>query len=207
MLDAFCLTTGYSRKYAISMLRGRQWKPRVVRKPRRRRYSKAFQNDLGVLWEAAGYICAERLQPFLPDLLQLLEKHRQLAAARDKSLAAGRQHFHHLPQPGPAPSTGALAAADPATAQPAAPRGTHPGPKLAPGGSAGVPGGRSRLPQWPLGHRRLDLHPLRHRPGDGLERVAAGHDQVPTKGPGRSGSPAPAAALPAPGSAHRASSS
>jgi hypothetical protein len=46
---------------------------------KRRRYSKAFQNDLGVLWEAAGYICAERLQPFLPDLLQLLEKHRQLS--------------------------------------------------------------------------------------------------------------------------------
>ena len=79
MLDAFCLTTGYSRKYAIGMLRGRQRKSRVVRKPRRRRYGKAFQSDLGVLWEAAGYICAERLGPFLPDLLQLLEKHRQLS--------------------------------------------------------------------------------------------------------------------------------
>jgi hypothetical protein len=78
MLDAFCLTTGYSRKYAISMLRGRRRKPRVVRKRRRRRYGKAFQTDLGVLWEAAGYICAERLRPFLPDLLQLLEKHHQL---------------------------------------------------------------------------------------------------------------------------------
>src|SRR5205807_6706394 len=79
LLDAFCLTTGYSRKYAISMLRGRQRKPRVVRKPRRRRYGKAFQADLGMLWEAAGYICAERLQPFLPDLLQLLENHSQLS--------------------------------------------------------------------------------------------------------------------------------
>jgi hypothetical protein len=79
MLDAFCLTTGYSRKYAVSMLRGRQRKPRVARKPRRRRYGKAFLADLAVLWEAAGYICAERLRPFLPDLLQLLEKHRQLS--------------------------------------------------------------------------------------------------------------------------------
>jgi hypothetical protein len=78
MLDAFCLTTGYSRKYAISMLRGRRRKPGVVRKRRRRRYGKAFQTDLGVLWEAAGYICADRLRPFLPDLLQLLEKHHQL---------------------------------------------------------------------------------------------------------------------------------
>ena len=81
MLDAFCLTTGYTRKYAISMLRGRQRKPRLLRKPRRRRYGKAFQVALAVLWEAAGYICAERLRPFLPDLLQLLEKHRQLKPA------------------------------------------------------------------------------------------------------------------------------
>jgi hypothetical protein len=79
MLDAFCLTTGYSRKYAISMLRGRQRKPQLVRKPRRRRYGKAFQADLAVLWEAAGYICAERLCPFLPDLLQLLERHGQIS--------------------------------------------------------------------------------------------------------------------------------
>src|ERR1700732_54015 len=40
MVDAFCLTTGYSRKYAMSIRRGRQRKPRVVRKPRRRRYGK-----------------------------------------------------------------------------------------------------------------------------------------------------------------------
>src|SRR2546430_16731356 len=31
MLDAFCLTTGYTRKYAISMPRGRQRKPRLLR--------------------------------------------------------------------------------------------------------------------------------------------------------------------------------
>src|SRR5207237_3712082 len=37
MLDAFCLTTGYTRKYAISMLRGRQRKTRLVRRQRRRR--------------------------------------------------------------------------------------------------------------------------------------------------------------------------
>ncbi|HUZ90084.1 MAG TPA: hypothetical protein VMU49_09710 [Candidatus Acidoferrales bacterium] len=29
-------------------------------------------------WEAAGYICSERLQPFLPDLIPLLKRHRQL---------------------------------------------------------------------------------------------------------------------------------
>jgi transposase InsO family protein len=91
LLDAFCLITGYSRKYAISVLRGRQRKPRLLRKPRRKRYGRPFQTELGVIWEAAGYICAERLRPFLPDLLQLLECHGQLSPGpetRDLLLAA-----------------------------------------------------------------------------------------------------------------------
>src|SRR5260221_7695641 len=59
LLDAFCLATGYNRKYAIAMLRGRRRKPRVLRRLRRRRYGKPFQSALAVLWEASGYICAE----------------------------------------------------------------------------------------------------------------------------------------------------
>src|SRR5712691_833454 len=72
LLDAFCLATGYNRKYAISMLRGGRRRPRVLRRVRRRRYGKAFQSALTVLWEASGYICAERLKAFLGDLLSLL---------------------------------------------------------------------------------------------------------------------------------------
>jgi hypothetical protein len=78
LLDAFCLATGYNRKYATSLLRGRRRKPRVLRRVRRKRYGKAFQSALAVVWEASGYICAERLQPFLGDLLALLEAHDQL---------------------------------------------------------------------------------------------------------------------------------
>lgn len=91
ILDAFCLATGYNRKYAISVLRGRLRKARVAPWPRRRRYGGAFQAALGVLWEATGYVCAERLRPFLPDLLQLLEAHGQLhldAETRSLVLAA-----------------------------------------------------------------------------------------------------------------------
>jgi len=87
ILDAFCLATGYNRKYAISVLRGRFRKARIVPWPRRRRYGAAFQAALAVLWEATGYICAERLRPFLPDLLQVLEAHHQLRLkAETKSL-------------------------------------------------------------------------------------------------------------------------
>lgn len=79
LLTAFCLATGYNRKYAISMLRGRRRVKGPVRRPRARRYEgQAFRLALALLWEASGYVCAERLKPFLMDLVQLLERHHQL---------------------------------------------------------------------------------------------------------------------------------
>lgn len=78
ILDAFCLATGYHRKYAVAILRGRRRKPKVLRRPRKRRYGRDYEAALQVCWEASGYICAERLQPFLPELLALLERHHQL---------------------------------------------------------------------------------------------------------------------------------
>ena len=78
LLDALCLATGYNRKYAIAVLRGRQRVVRLVRRPPARRYGIEFRNALKVLWEAAGYICSERLQPFIPELVPLLKRHDQL---------------------------------------------------------------------------------------------------------------------------------
>ena len=91
LLNGFCLATGYGRKYAIRVLRGRERKPARLRRPRRRRYGLAFRQALKVCWEAAGYICSDRLQPFLSTLLPLLERHRQLgleAGTRDLLLRA-----------------------------------------------------------------------------------------------------------------------
>ena len=79
LLNSFCLATSYNRKYAISMLRGRRRVKPPVRRPRARRYEgHSFRNALALIWEASGYICAERLKPFLVDLAGLLESHRQL---------------------------------------------------------------------------------------------------------------------------------
>ena len=79
VLDAFCLATGYHREYATAILGGRK---RVsVRSARRRaqRYGLDFQRGLRILWEASGYIRSQRLQPFIPELVPLLEKPGHLA--------------------------------------------------------------------------------------------------------------------------------
>lgn len=78
MLDAFCLATGYHRKYATAMLRGRRRVAVRRRGARTRRYGPEFQRALVVAWEASGYVCSERLQPFLPELVPLLEQRQDL---------------------------------------------------------------------------------------------------------------------------------
>ena len=78
ILDAFCLATGYHRKYAIAILRGRKRVAVRSRRRRRRRYVSAFDDALRICWEASGYLCAERLQPFLSELAPLLIQHGQL---------------------------------------------------------------------------------------------------------------------------------
>ena len=78
ILDAFCLATGYHRKYAVAVLRGRRRVAVRRRTARARRYGPEFQKALLVAWEASGYVCSERLQPFLAELVPLLEQHQHL---------------------------------------------------------------------------------------------------------------------------------
>ena len=79
ILDEFVAATGYHRKYAIHLLkRG----PRPTRGQARRghtRYGPAVVRAVTQLWELSGYLCAKRLQPFLPSLLDALERNGELA--------------------------------------------------------------------------------------------------------------------------------
>jgi hypothetical protein len=67
MLDEFCATTGYQRKYALRLLNG---PPPGPERPRRRRrpatYGPAVMQALTVIWEAAGYPWSVRLKALLP---------------------------------------------------------------------------------------------------------------------------------------------
>jgi hypothetical protein len=77
ILDEFTKVCGYHRKYAIRLLhRPGPERPRRRRGPKRApRYSEAVIRLLAQVWEAAGYLCAQRLKAALPTWLPWLRRH------------------------------------------------------------------------------------------------------------------------------------
>jgi hypothetical protein len=97
ILDQFVSTTGYSRWYARLVLRheGRRLQidkraivvavrssGKVTRK-RARYYDEKVQTALLKLWRIMDYICGKRLQPLLPELLTVLERHNEFSCDRE----------------------------------------------------------------------------------------------------------------------------
>ena len=78
LLDAFTATTGYNRKYAMWLLNHAEEVQHTPQRPRPRRYGPEVQHALFLVWHAANRICAKRLIPFLPTLLEALERHEHL---------------------------------------------------------------------------------------------------------------------------------
>lgn len=79
ILDEFIATTGYHRKYAIRVLKHGQ-KPKGLKKPGRRKiYQGEVVDVLEQIWEIYGRICSKRLQPFLPEAVQVLERCNELS--------------------------------------------------------------------------------------------------------------------------------
>ncbi len=79
ILEEFVASTGYHRKYALSLLnhpisKGTARKQRT----RPRQYVFAVQQALVTCWRAANGICSKRLVPYLPELVRVLEQHGEL---------------------------------------------------------------------------------------------------------------------------------
>src|SRR5215211_2379281 len=79
ILSEFVAATGYTRKYAIRVLRHPPPVTAAITRPRAPRYGPPVQAALRVAWEAANGICGKRLVPFLPELVPALERHGHLA--------------------------------------------------------------------------------------------------------------------------------
>lgn len=87
MLDEAVMVTGYHRKAIIRLLR-----PTDALKPSQRRgrgkvYGADLVDPLRKLWDATGRVCAQRLHPFLPELVPILQRHGELHLAADLQAA------------------------------------------------------------------------------------------------------------------------
>jgi len=71
LLDAACQLTGLNRKVVARNLRSRPCLAKS-RPKRPDKYSRETKQAVKFLWHAASEICAERLQPFIPELLDKL---------------------------------------------------------------------------------------------------------------------------------------
>jgi hypothetical protein len=91
ILEEFLASTGYHRKYALSLLNHPITKGTArKRRARPRQYAFAVQQALVTCWRVANGICGKRLVPYLPELVRVLEQHGELhleAQTKERLLA------------------------------------------------------------------------------------------------------------------------
>lgn len=86
LLDEFCRATGRHRKVAIRILRRRPRRSaRHAGRPRE--YGIMLRPVLEQLWEASDFLCSKRLAPYLPELLEALERHDELTVSAQQRTA------------------------------------------------------------------------------------------------------------------------
>src|SRR5712691_3035309 len=78
LLDAFVATTGYHRTYARWLLNHAEEVQQTHGRSQFRKYGPDVQHALFLVWHAANRICAKRLMPFLPTMVEALERHEHL---------------------------------------------------------------------------------------------------------------------------------
>ena len=112
ILDELVALTGYNRWYVVGLLR---WDGKVIRAGRRvrlvgdlrkkakrtrhRLYDGAVLDVLKVIWAIMDYICGKRLAAILPEVIPVLEKHREIvldAVTRKKLLQISASSIDRL---------------------------------------------------------------------------------------------------------------
>jgi hypothetical protein len=109
LLDAFVQVTGYHRRYGMWLLNHAEDVLQAPAYKRVRHYGPDVRHALFLVWHAANRICAKRLIPFLPILIEALERHEHLhiseecrrqllsmsAATADRLLSSQRKRGQH----------------------------------------------------------------------------------------------------------------
>ena len=83
ILDEFVSATGYHRKYAIHLLKHGLRRRHRKKVGRKKKYTGEVVKVLERIWEICGRICSRRLHPFLPEIVEVLERHRELKLSQE----------------------------------------------------------------------------------------------------------------------------
>ena len=108
ILNEFVAITGYHRKYAIQLLNHGAPKRKPRKRKRRCTYTPAVIAALVKIWEILDRPCGKRLQPYLPEIVAVLERQQELVldsqtkalllrmsrATIDRALAQARRRSH-----------------------------------------------------------------------------------------------------------------
>jgi hypothetical protein len=78
ILDEFVATTSYHRKHANRLLKKGSGAKGGKKKGRNKVYQGEVVQVLTQVWEICGRICSKRLQPFLPEVIAVLERHNEM---------------------------------------------------------------------------------------------------------------------------------
>lgn len=83
ILDEFLATTGYHRKHAIRLLNHSLKQQRKDRRGRPKTYTSELTSALIKISEICDRICSKRLQPFLPEMVDVLEREGELVLPKE----------------------------------------------------------------------------------------------------------------------------
>lgn len=86
ILDEFCATTGYHRKYAVTLLNRPEGTAAPPRRRRRPTYPPQLISVLAAIWEAAGYPWSTRLKALLPLWLPWTKQHLSISPRAEQHL-------------------------------------------------------------------------------------------------------------------------
>ncbi len=83
ILDEFVQATGLHRKSAIRLLNRTERLGERKKRGRPRLYGPAVVEALQVVWESSDCLCSRRLQPFVSELVQVLEARGELKVTEE----------------------------------------------------------------------------------------------------------------------------
>jgi len=82
IINAVVDATGYCRKHVIRALNSDVVVPKRVSRTRSSRYGHLYA-ALKRIWAASNFLCGKRLQPFLPELVKSLKRHKEIKLSKE----------------------------------------------------------------------------------------------------------------------------